>query len=97
MLPAHETAEALNLRTGAEYGQDLAAALIRAGKDLDQEQKRQMSKVVLREIAAAVEALRASGIPERQVGLFERACRQACRDELLRAVRDEPAKTGKAA
>ena len=87
MFAAHQTAEVFDSRTGAEYGQDLAAALIQAGRDLDKDQKRQMSQIVLREIASAVGDLRADGIPERQVEAFERACRQACRDELLRAVR----------
>lgn len=87
MLAAHNIPEIFDSRTGAEYGQDLAAALIRAGRDLGTDQKREMSRIVLREITAAVEGLRASGIPESHVEAFERACRRACRDELLRAVR----------
>ena len=102
MSAAYSTPDTLHCRTGAEYGQDLAAALVQAGRDLDTGRRRQMSKIVLREIAAAVEDLRAAGIPQAQVDAFERACRQACRDELLRAVRrdrvnEAPRRSGRAA
>jgi hypothetical protein len=76
-------------QSGAEYGQDLAAAMIVAGKGLDRDQKRRMSQLVVREIAAAVQNLRDAGIPATAVESFERACREACRDELLRAVETE--------
>ena len=61
MFAAHHTAEIFDSRTGAEYGQDLATALIQARRELDKDQKRQMSQIVLREIAAAVEDLRDAG------------------------------------
>ncbi len=101
MFAALNVTEISDSRTGAEYGQDLAAALIRAGRDLSKDQKRHMAQIVLREIAAAIDDLRGAGIPEPQVRAFERACRHACRDELLRAVRDErhdaPVSSGRAA
>ena len=76
-------------QSGAEFGQDLAAALIVAGKGLDRDAKRRMSQLVIREIAAAVQNLRDAGIPATAVESFERSCRDACRDELLRAVETE--------
>ena len=70
---------------GAEFGSDLAKALflaVRTSGD-DRDAKAQFAQIVLREILAAVEKLRDSGASSVLVQEYERACRQACRDELV--------------
>lgn len=72
-------------QAGKEFGSDLAAALVLAaqGADEDRQLKKQMSQIVLREISASVDCLRGRQLPEALVAVYERACREACRDELL--------------
>lgn len=72
---------------GAEYGRDLAAALLLAvdrGADRDVEQE--MAQIVLREINAALQRFRSAHMPEFLVATYERACRESCRAELLPAI-----------
>jgi hypothetical protein len=72
---------------GAEYGRDLAAALLLAvDRGADREAEHEMAQIVLREIGAAVQRLRETGLPELLVATYERACRQSCREELLPAI-----------
>ena len=74
------------IEAGAELGEDLAAALVLAAErsDAGNGAKREMARIVLREISRAVEQLHAAGAAEALVNAYERACRAACRDELLR-------------
>jgi hypothetical protein len=74
---------------GAEYGQDLAAALVLAVRRsaADYHAKRQMAEVVLREILDSIDRLRAAGVPNVSIGAYEWACRAACRDTLLSSLR----------
>ncbi len=72
---------------GAEYGRDLAGALLLAfergaGRGAEQE----MTQIVLREISAAVQRLRDARLPELLVAAYERACRESCREQLLPAI-----------
>src|SRR5688500_11673607 len=73
---------------GAQFGADLAKALLlavsRGGGD--REAKAHLSAIVMREILAAVERLRELGVPALLVQAYERACRRACRDELLQGL-----------
>jgi hypothetical protein len=72
---------------GAEYGRDLAAALLLAvEKGADRETEQAMAQIVLREIGAAVERLRAARLPELLVAAYERACRESCREQLMPAI-----------
>lgn len=92
-------AQAVSLReSGTALGRDLAAAFVLATVDrpADRDSKRQMARIVLREISSAVENLRAAGLPESLVGAFEHACREACRRELLGAI-EKPAAAREAA
>jgi hypothetical protein len=75
-------------RSGREYGEDLAAALVlasrRAGAANDL--KRQMAKIVLREISAAVDTLRGASVPANLLAAYELACRAGVRGELERSL-----------
>jgi hypothetical protein len=74
------------MRSGGEFGRDLAAALIAASRDFDRDQQRKMARIVLRQIVGAVQMLVDAGFPAPVVAEFDRACRDACRAELLEAV-----------
>jgi hypothetical protein len=78
-------------QAGAEFGRDLASALVLAAKraDGDRELKKHMSQIVLREISGSVNCLRDQSLPESLVAMYERACREACRSELLRKMEQE--------
>ena len=72
---------------GAEYGRDLAGALLLAvERGADRDAEHQMTQIVLREINAAVQRLRDARIPELLVAAYERACRESCREQLLPAI-----------
>jgi hypothetical protein len=72
---------------GAEYGRDLAAALLMAvERGADRGVEHEMAQIVLREINAAAARLRAARLPELLVAAYERACRESCRTELLPVV-----------
>ena len=75
-------------RSGHEYGTDLAAALVlashRAGGD--NQMKRQMAQIVLREIGSAVQKLRQTSAPLLLVAAYEQACRAGVREELERSL-----------
>ena len=77
---------------GAEYGRDLAAALVlasaRSGED--RATVRAMARIVLREIAAAVDKVRDASIPAPLAKAYEQACRASVRSELM-ASRGQPA------
>jgi len=69
---------------GAEYGRDLAAALLLAvERGADRDIEHDMAQIVLREINAAVDRLRTARMPELLVAAYERACRESCRAQLL--------------
>ena len=75
-------------RRGADYGRELASALVLAvsrGRG-DRVEEKAMTRVVLREIRRAVDWLRESGLESALVDQYERACRLACKDELLRSM-----------
>jgi hypothetical protein len=74
-------------QSGYEYGTELAAALVLASHrvETDLETKRQMAQLVLREISASVDALRATRTPLVLVSAYEQACREGVRKELERS------------
>ena len=84
------------IQAGTELGQDFAAAVTLAVKrsNADNGAKREMARIVLREISRAVEELQATGVVQSMVDAYERACRGACREELLRQF---PPEIGRAA
>lgn len=72
---------------GAEYGRDLAAALLLAvERGADRDDEHEMARIVLREIDAAVGRFRAARLPDFLVATYERACRESCRAELMPAI-----------
>jgi hypothetical protein len=75
-------------RSGHEYGQELAAALVLASNrtGADTAAKRQMAQIVLREIDSAVETLRKSSAPLLLIAAYEQACRAGVKDELQRSM-----------
>ena len=74
-------------RSGREFGEELAAALVLASRrpDTDNDMKRQMAQIVLREIATAVKAI-GERVPGEDVKVFEAACRAGVRAELERSL-----------
>jgi len=80
---------------GAEYGRDLAGALLLAvERGADRDAEHEMTHIVLREINAAVQRLRGARIPELLVAAYERACRESCREQLLPAIEQRQAQAG---
>ncbi len=72
-------------RLGSEYGQELAAALVLASsRGADRALKRQMARIVLGQIAAAVERLKGASFPGALTEAYERAAREGVHDELLK-------------
>ena len=71
-------------RLGRERGQELAAALLLASNrgNADRALKRQMAQIVLRQIEAAVQRLRDTGVPADLSEAYERNARRGVRDEL---------------
>lgn len=73
-------------RSGREYGTDLAAALVlasrRAGEDI--QTKRDMARIVLREIGAAIDELRRAEYPLEVVQAYEHGVREGVRDLIER-------------
>ena len=74
-------------RLGGEFGRELAAALMLASNRANAERalQRQMARIVLRQIALAVEKLENAAFPADLVALYERAAREGVRDELLKS------------
>jgi hypothetical protein len=74
-------------RSGREYGEELAAALVLASRrpGADNDMKREMAQIVLREIATAVKAI-GEKIPGEDVKRYEAACRAGVRAELERSL-----------
>ena len=80
-------------RSGLEYGEELAAALVLASRrpGADNDMKREMAQIVLREIAAAVKSI-GEKIPGELVKVYEAACRAGVRAELERSLAIEGAR-----
>lgn len=74
-------------REGRELGEELAAALVLAsrGPGADNDMKRQMAQIVLREIAAAVKKM-GEVVPGELVKVYEAACRAGVQSELERSL-----------
>jgi len=72
-------------REGREYGEELAAALVMASRrpGADNDTKREMAQIVLREIASAVKTI-GEVVPGELVKAYEAACRAGVRAELER-------------
>ena len=85
-------------QSGYEYGKELAAALVLASHRArgDLATKREMAQIVLREIGAAVQALRGSSAPLLLVAAYDRACRAGVREELERSIAAEAAERNEA-
>jgi hypothetical protein len=77
---------------GSLYGRDLAKALLLSvSRDKrDRAAKVAFSSIVLRELEAAVRELQSGGVHAVLIGAFDRAARQACRDELLAGIQLHP-------
>ncbi len=73
---------------GKVLGTDLAKALLLAMSRSSgvHNAKVELSAILLRELLSAVKALRELGAPNILIHDFERAARQACRDELVRGM-----------
>jgi hypothetical protein len=74
-------------RLGGEFGRELAAALMLASGrgNADRALQRQMARIVLRQIAVAVEKLEKAAFPAELTALYKRAAREGVRDELLKS------------
>ncbi len=74
-------------RLGSEYGRELAAALVLASSrpDADVTMKRQMARIVLREIGTVVRQLKDASFPVELAALYESSARAGVRDELLKS------------
>ena len=74
-------------RSGREYGEELAGALVLASRraGADDDMKRQMAQIVLREIAAAVKKL-GETVPGELLIAYEASCRAGVRDQLERSL-----------
>jgi hypothetical protein len=72
---------------GREYGSELAAALVLASRrtGADNEMKREMAKIVLREIGTAVDELRRAEYPSHVIAAYDRGCREGVRDLIERS------------
>ncbi len=72
-------------RMGREYGQELAAALVLASRRnaADRGLKKQMARLVLHQIDAAVKRLRKAGLPADLGDLYAHGARQGVHDELV--------------
>jgi hypothetical protein len=70
---------------GEVFGSDLAKALLLAVRRSgdSRHSKIELSVILLQELLAGVQRLRELGIPALLVQIYERAARQACREELL--------------
>ncbi len=68
-------------RSAASLAKALLLTLSRSGKG--REIKVELSIILLRELLMGVQKLRELGAPTFLVQVYERAARQACRDELL--------------
>lgn len=72
-------------REGGEYGQELAAALVLARtRGADRALQRQMARLVLLRIEAAVEKLKDTSSTE-LVEAYERSAKKGVHDELIRS------------
>ena len=71
-------------RIGTEYGRELAAAMVLASSrgNADRTLKRQMAQIVLDQIEATVQELKAGAVPADLVQIYQRA-RDGVREELL--------------
>lgn len=69
---------------GSEYGHDLAAALMRASRNADREEKWQMSRLVLGQIEVAAMTLRNAWLPEYLTEIYVCAAKQGVHRELMK-------------
>jgi hypothetical protein len=85
MLSEFDTEKHEIEREGREYGEELAAALVLASRrpGADNDTKREMAQIVLREIASAVKTM-GEVVPGELVKVYEAACRAGVRAELER-------------
>ncbi|MGH6923499.1 MAG: hypothetical protein ACRED5_07140 [Propylenella sp.] len=74
-------------RLGGEFGRELAAALMLASGrgNADRALQRQMARIVLRQIAVAVEKLENAAYPAKLIRAYERAAREGVLNELLKS------------
>jgi hypothetical protein len=72
---------------GRGYGSELAAALVLASRraGADREMKRDMAKIVLREIGTAVDELRRAEYPSHVIAAYDRGAREGVRDLIERS------------
>ena len=96
--PLHSSPQEIE-QLGREYGSELAAALVLASRrsGSDNQMKRQMAQLVLREIGTAVDELRRCEYPFEVVQAYEHGAREGVRDLIERSIVREAQSTRRAA
>ena len=87
-MPSPPQPEEEARRIGADYGGQLAAALLLASDHgaADRALKRRLAQIVLSQIEAAVRDLRSTGLPDHLLRIYEQAARDGVRDKLLKSL-----------
>jgi hypothetical protein len=96
--PLHSSPKEIE-QLGREYGSELAAALVLASRrsGADTQVKRDMAKIVLREIGTAIDELRRAEYPLAVVQAYEHGAREGVRDLIERSFVREAERTRHAA
>jgi hypothetical protein len=96
--PLHSSPREIE-QLGRDYGSELAAALVLASRrpGADRDMKREMAKIVLREIGVAVNELRRAEYPAAVIAAYDRGCREGVRDLIEQSFVREAAHTRHAA
>jgi hypothetical protein len=96
--PLHSSPREIE-QLGREYGSELAAALVLASRrsGADTQVKREMAKIVLREIGTAIDELRRAEYPLAVVQAYEHGAREGVRDLIERSFVREAERTRYAA
>jgi hypothetical protein len=96
--PLHSSPREIE-QLGREYGSELAAALVLASRrtGADTPMKRDMAKIVLREIGTAIDELRRAEYPFEVVEAYEHGAREGVRDLIERSIVREAQNTRRAA
>jgi len=96
--PLHSSTQEIE-HSGREFGSELAAALVLASRrtGADNQVKREMAQIVLREIGTAIDELRRAEYPLEVVQAYEQGCREGVRDLIERSFVREAQSTRRAA
>lgn len=96
--PLHSSPQEIE-QLGRDYGSELAAALVLASRrsGTDTQVKREMAKIVLREIGTAIDELRRAEYSIEVVQAYEHGARDGVRDLIERSIVREAERTRYAA